>query len=206
MTRLWIAIASIGMSGCMSLASGSGPQVTRACSPEQAATLPEGARVELTKTWNEFGLVTERQYRTQRVGTVLKSSPEGVALINCTVEQRAGLGGINRQLNRIPYISRLFRNTGVAAFTVPVVWIPLDEIGDVRVVEPPPADYAPVDLTIETVSRPGPQFEAIGVDFDFATGEVSTSVVPVAPATEQPVVRRPAPPSQGESAGRQSLD
>lgn len=204
MTRLWIAIASIGMSGCLSLASRDS-QVTRACSPRQAAALPEGARVELTRAWNELGLVTERQYRTQRIGTVLKASPDGVALINCTVEQWAGAGGLNRQLNRIPYVSRLFRNTGVGAFTVPVVWVPLDEIGEVRVVEPPPADYAPVDLTIETVSRTGPQFEAIGVDFDFATGELSTSVVPVEPTTE-PVIRRPSPTPQSESPGRQSLD
>jgi len=206
MARLLFVIASIGMSGCLSLASGGGPRVAQTCSPDQAAALPQGARVELMHQWSESGLVSENRHVTKRVGTVLKSSPEGVALVNCVVEHRSSAD--NAVADRIPYLGRLYRNTGVGAETVPVVWVPLAEMGQVRVVEPPPADDVPLALEIDTAPRQ-PQFEGIGVDFDFANGDVSVSPVRVVEQVDTPTgksYRRYTLPAGGENPGVQSLD
>jgi hypothetical protein len=177
MTRLWIVIASVAMSGCMSLAARfESPQLDQACSADQAAALPEGARVELISETRMSGLMTEHVYRTKSVGTVLKSSRDGVALVNCVVEHRAGVvGRSNLSPVNFPYISRLFRNTGVGANTIPVVWLSLHEMGHVRIVEPPPADYIPLTLEIDTA--PHNLIEQIGVDFDFNTNEPSNQFV-----------------------------
>lgn len=201
MARLLFVFAALGMCGCLSLASsGASLAATRTCSPDQAAALPEGARVELMEIRDESGLVTDETHVTKRVGTVLKASPDGVALINCVVEFRNSRG--NNAAERIPYLGRLVRNTGVGMEAVPVVWVPLAQMGNVRIVEPPPADHVPLAVAIDT-RPPRPQYEMVGVDFDFNTGEVSTF------RGDGQVVERysPAPEAEeSDAAGVQSLD
>lgn len=213
MARLLFVFAALGMCGCLSLASGGASlAATRTCSPDQAAALPEGARVELMEIRDERGLVTDETHVTKRVGTVLKASPDGVALINCVVEFRNSRG--NNAAERIPYLGRLVRNTGVGMEAVPVVWVPLAEMGNVRIVEPPPADHVPLTLEIDT-APPRPLYEAIGVDFDFNTAAVSVSpqtrmVVEQVDGPTGRVYRRFAIPAEGEATeqavGTQSLD
>lgn len=200
MARLLFAFAALGMSGCLSLTStGASLADTRGCTPDQAAALPQGARVELMLIQNRSGLVTGGAHVTKRVGTVLKSSPDGVALINCVVEQRNQV--VNRVVDPLPVVGRLTRNTGVGMDAVPVVWVPLAEMGNVRIVEPPPADHVPLTLEIET-APPRPEFEAIGVEFDFSTGEAFS--VRAGESIGEPRGRGFIPPTDG--AGVQSLD
>lgn len=167
MTRLLIVAAAVTLNGCMSLtsaASSASMSATQSrCSPEEAAALPEGSRIQLTSEWIVDGVVSDQTHRTQRIGTVLKASPEGVALVNCSVEQRSSVE--NSILHKTPYLSRLHRNTGIGRSTIPVVWVPLEEMGSVRLLENPPAEYVSTGIHIDTTRHDF--FERIGVDFDF---------------------------------------
>jgi hypothetical protein len=98
--------------------------------------------------------------RATMTGVVLKAGPEGLALANCVLEGRSIHG--TPILNKLPYIGRQFKNTGVGRTVVPVQWVPLHEMSTVRVLEPPPADFvAPRIETANSLPR--------GVDFDYAT-------------------------------------
>lgn len=126
------------------------PQV----SAEEAAAVPEGAMVEI-----EGGCISGAS-RAKTTGTVLKAGPEGIALANCVREGHSMTG--TPILNKVPYVSRLYKNTGVGWEAVPVLWVPREAMSAVRVIEPPsPDDVAPA-IEIETaMSAP------LGVDFDF---------------------------------------
>lgn len=167
MTRLLIVAAAAILSGCMSLTSVASIPATSAassrCTPEEAAALPEGARIQLSSEWTVDGFASDQSHRTNRVGTILKASPEGVALVNCMVEQRSSVE--SPILRKLPHLSRLYRNTGVGRSTIPVVWVPVEEMGHVQVLEDPPADYISPGLRIDTTRDDF--FERIGVDFDF---------------------------------------
>ena len=68
-------------------------------------------------------------------------------------------------LNKIPYVSRLVKNTGVGAERVPVLWVSIRDITGVSVVEAPPPSFVAPQLQIDTNDEP--YFERIGIDFNF---------------------------------------
>lgn len=127
--------------------------------PAEAAAVPEGARVEIDRRF------INEETRATTWGVVLKASPEGLALANCRVAGTS-MHGVPIA-NKVPYVSRLFKNTGIGEQTVPVLWLPLDQISSVRVLEPPPADYVAPSIEINTAPP-----ERIGVDFDYQADEV----------------------------------
>jgi len=132
-------------------------------SAEDAAAVPAGSRVEI-----------ERRFATAETcatttGVVLKASPEGIALVNCTVQGTLIHGA--PLVNKLPYVSRLFKNTGVGRQAVPVLWVPLDEISAVSVVEPAPADYVAPQIEIETANTVHQ-----GVDFDFESPDAENPI------------------------------
>jgi len=127
-----------------------------------AAAVPEGARVEIVRCF------PNSDPRPTIFGVVLKASPQGLALANCTVIGTSMQG--TPILNKVPYTSRLFKTTGTGPQSVPVLWVPLQDISSVRVVEPPPADYVASSIEISTTEPP-----RIGVDFDYETAEAGVS-------------------------------
>lgn len=100
---------------------------------EEIAKLPTGAEVEITSQ-------TEQGARTIIVGTVLHTSPEGIALINC------------KAFTDVPFFSasRIFKTTETGAQRFPVKWIPSIEIKNTRVLQPAPVDYVAPKLNINT--------------------------------------------------------
>jgi hypothetical protein len=121
-------------------------------SAAEAAAVPEGSRVEIERRF------ANARTRATTTGVVLKAGPEGLALANCVVEGHS-MHGVPIA-NKLPYISRLFKNTGIGRTVVPVQWVALHEMSAVRVLEPPPPDF--VAPPIETSNSP-PR----GVDFDY---------------------------------------
>jgi hypothetical protein len=91
---------------------------------------------------------------------VLKASAEGIALANCTV-QGTSVHGVPI-VNKTPYVSRLFKNTGIGTESLPVLWVPLAEISDVKVLEQPPKDFVAPTIEISTANT-----QPVGVDIDF---------------------------------------
>lgn len=154
MIRMSLAILLGGvLCGCTSLMTTGSRDLDRfvpaRCSSEDVAALPAGAGVEVTND------SPDGRSRSRTTGTVLKGTINGVALFNCVVEQRNERGF--DAANRIPYVSRLFPNTGVGVSKVPVLWVPLDEIGTVRVVAPPPEGTVPPDIPFEALSGEVPE-------------------------------------------------
>jgi len=154
-------LCSFLLSGCALMLHDVEPSMAATQLPrltaEEAAAVPEGARVEIEHRYES----TDWEILT--TGTVLKSSPEGLALANCQVPGTPTGVPI---MNKVPYVSRLFKTTGTGPQPVPVLWVPLQDISSVRVVEPPPADYVASSIEISTTAPP-----KIGVDFDDATAE-----------------------------------
>lgn len=136
----------------------------------EVAALPPGAKVEILWDWNES--------RTRTVGEVLQASPNGVALMNVRIEGRHISG--TPILSKVPYVNRLFKNTGVGIQAVPVHWVPIASVTSVQVLTPPPEGYIAPQLAINTNDQP--EFERIGIDFDFATGD--TFEIPAATVSD----------------------
>jgi hypothetical protein len=128
----------------------------------EAAAVPEGARVEIVRCF------PNSDPHPAISGVVLKASPAGLALANCTVQ--GTMQGVPI-LNKLPYTSRLYKTTGTLTERLPVLWVPLHQISSVHVVEPPPEGYVPPQIEIDTESM-----IPRGVDFDFnaETGGIST--------------------------------
>jgi hypothetical protein len=126
-------------------------------SAEEAAALPEGARVAIEHR------IDTSNWETSTTGIVLKASPEDLALANCT-----GPGVPNGVpiVSKVSYFSRLYKATSTGAQHTPVLWLPLDQISSVSVLEPPPADYVATSIEINTTEPP-----RIGVDFDWQAEE-----------------------------------
>jgi hypothetical protein len=138
-------------------------------SADRAAAVPEGARVEIERRF------ASADTRATTTGVVLKSSPEGLALANCTV---AGMRMEGVPIaNKVPYASRLFKATGTPDEQLPVLWVPLDQISSVRVIEPPSKDYVSPAIQIETANT-----VRRGVDFDFNAPAAEESAVVEEPA------------------------
>lgn len=139
-------------------------------SPAAVAALPPGSRVLLLYVTDTSLL------RVQ--GEVLHASPNGVALMNAT---RQGWADHSTPvLSKVPYLNRLFKNTGVGTERLPVHWVPIDLISTAEVVQQPPDGYVAPQLAINTDDSP--IFDHIGVDFDFNVDET------VPPRFETPVM------------------
>jgi len=165
MHRILVAtLGSMILSGCTfyDVEPSSAALLLPRLSAEEAAAVPEGARVEIDRRF------TNTDTHATTSGVVLKASSEGLALANCTVAGTTTYG--TPIMNKVPYVSRMFKNTGIPPQQVPVLWLPLDQISAVHVLEPPPADYVPPSIEISTA-----QPERIGVDFDYATAHAERS-------------------------------
>jgi hypothetical protein len=153
------ALGLLVLSGCTMFSTAPSAGMTSALpqlSPERAAEVPEGARVEIERRY------TSGDWRAVTTGVVLKSSPEGLALANCTVQGTSYHG--TPIVSKLPYTGRLFKNTGIGTQQVPVLWLPVNEISAVKVLEPPPAGYVAPKIKIETANT-APR----GVDLDAQT-------------------------------------
>jgi hypothetical protein len=139
-------------------------------SPAELAALPPGSRVLLLYVTDTSSL------RVQ--GEVLHASPNGVALMNVTRQGWAEHG--TPVLSKVPYVNRLFKNTGVGTERLPVHWVPIDLISTAQVVQQPPEGYVAPQLAINTDDSP--VFERIGIDFDFNVDETAS------PRFETPVI------------------
>ncbi len=157
-----VILGSFVLSGCSLMLHDVEPSTAATPLPrlsaEEAAAVPEGAHVEIDRRF------TNAETRATTTGVVLKASPEGLALANCTVVGTSMTGV--PIMNKVPYVSRLYKNTGVGTETLPVLWIPLDQISSVQILEPPPADYVAPSIEISTTEPP-----RIGVDFDWQAEE-----------------------------------
>lgn len=163
MLRFVVLIAVCGMlTGCMLFPSldvviveppTTVPRPTVA--PEEVAALPPGAKVEVL--W-ELGDSTIRT-----VGEVLHTSPQGVALMNVRREARHETA--TPIMSKLPYVGRMYKNTGVGVVAQPVHWTPIFQMTSVKVLTPPPEGYVAPQLAIDTKEL-NQEFEGVGVDFD----------------------------------------
>ena len=164
------AIACLTLSGCtvflhpISTSEVSELPADAIVSATDIAALAEGSRVHI----NRKQVANDR---SEIVGTVLKASPQGIALMNCENHGRAERSV--PVLNKVPYVSRLFKNTGVGVERVPVLWVSIRDISAVSVIEAPPSNYVAPQLPLDTSDEP--YFERIGVDFDFNAPPTSAS-------------------------------
>lgn len=139
------ALLCAPLCGCMSFTTAQSLGLVKLvepthCAAEEVAALPAGAQVELAYD------APDGRFRSCTTGIVLKATPDGVALYNCVVQERNEVGF--DAANRILYVSRLFRNTGVGAWETPVLWVPLDQIGGVQILTPPPEGYVAPNLPL----------------------------------------------------------
>ncbi len=145
------------------------PLPTQGVRPTEVAALPPGSKVEILWQYDTS--------RTRTVGEVLHASPQGVALINARIEARHESG--TPVMSRVPYVNRLFKNTGVGVQAVPVQWVSILQMTTATVITPPPEGYVAPQLAIDT--QEGLMFERIGLDFDFpipdGDGEIDVSNV-----------------------------
>ena len=139
-------------------------EIPTVASPAEIAALPPGSQVALSR-------MTETS-RFRVTGEVLHASSDGVALMNVTREAREEHG--TPILSKVPYVNRLFKNTGVGMERLPVYWVPIRQIATAQVLQAPPDGYVAPQLAINTDDRP--YFERIGIDFDFnVDGEMVTT-------------------------------
>ena len=155
-------IACLALSGCTAILHPvASPAATKthsegAVSASEIASMAEGSRVHINKK-------PVANYESGIVGTVLKASPQGLALMNCENHGRTEQGV--PIVNKLPYINRLFKNTGVGVERVPVLWVSIRDIASLSVIEAPPSNYAAPQIPLDTNDEP--YFERIGIDFDF---------------------------------------
>lgn len=171
MPRIMLLIVVSGMlTGCQlfpspSTVSDLPPIPISGAQPTEVAALPPGSKVEI---------IWELDYpHTRTVGEVLHASPQGVALMNARIESRDERS--TPVMSKVPYVNRLFKNTGVGIQAVPVHWVPILHMTTARVLEPPPEGYVAPQLAIDpTIAR---EYERIGIDFDFNVDETFESPV-----------------------------
>lgn len=124
--------------------------------PADVAALKPGSQVQVrcmtTDVQQEF------------TGTVLKASPQGIALINCV--KLATNDTTNPVVKQIPYMNRLFKSVAVDREQVPVQWVSINEIINASELAPPPSNYVPPPIDLNLAGGAPPQ--RIGVDFDFS--------------------------------------
>ncbi len=171
MPRIMLLIVVSGMlTGCQlfpspSTVSDLPPIPISGVRPTEVAALPPGSKVEI--------LWELENHRTRTVGEVLHASPQGIALMNTRIEARHEQG--TPVMSKVPYVNRLFKNTGVGIQAVPVHWVPILHMTTARVLEPPPEGYVAPQLAIDTtIAR---EYERIGIDFDFNVDETFESPV-----------------------------
>ena len=160
--RIFLVIAGIATNGCMIVAPGATLHqlhrilpISTEVTPTDVAALKPGSQVlircETPNTLKEFQ------------GTVLPASPNGVALMNCIKSGR--METRTSKVLRVPYVNRLFKNTGVGRESIPVQWVSIREMTSASEISSPPPDYVAPQLDINTNDEPF--FERIDVDFDF---------------------------------------
>jgi hypothetical protein len=144
---------------------------TQPVAPTILEQIPPGARVTLRNHTSHGGSET----RTETTGTVLHASRDGIALMNVQVQSRQMTA--TPVLSKTPYVSRLFKNTGVGMDSVPVLWVDADKIAEATVIAAPDPNVQTPSLALDTnrLQREHQQFERIGIDFDYATGAVTQS-------------------------------
>lgn len=140
-------------------------------SGEEIAAIPVGSTVSIENIMPEAFCFT--------TGEVLHASPHGLALMNAAQDQRSWHG--DTTMSKVPYVNRLFKNTGLGQKRLPVYWVPTREITNISVLKPPPEGYVAPQLAIDTNDEL--EFERIGLDFDFNVDEefevpTGTGVVP----------------------------
>ncbi len=135
-------------------------------SPDEVAAIPVGATVSIE------GLMPEAICFT--MGEVLHASPQGLALMNVSRDDRSWYD--TPALSKVPYVSRLYKNTGVSQQRFPVLWVSVREMTKVDVLQPPPEGYVDPQLAINTDDAP--EFERIGIDFDFNVDEEEVDYFP----------------------------
>ena len=154
-------IACMVLSGCTAILHPvATPSVTKshsegAVSASEIASMVEGSRVHINKK-------PVANCESEIVGTVLKASPQGLALMNCENHGRSTHGV--PIVSRVPYVNRLFKNTGVGVDRVPVLWVSIRDIASVSVIQAPPSNYTAPQIPLDTSDEP--YFERIGVDFN----------------------------------------
>jgi len=157
MVRFFTLVAGLCvLSGCTMFESAPGTAATDVLpqvAPERAAEMQPGTKVEIERRF------ASAQTRATTTGVVLKASADGLALANCTVQGTSIHG--SPIVSKLPYTGRLFKNTGVGTEQLPVLWVPLNEISAVKVLEPAPAEYVAPEITIESANT-----TPKGVDFD----------------------------------------
>jgi hypothetical protein len=155
---LWAAITSLAaLGGCASAPITA--DVAQAISPTTLEGLPTGSKVKL------ISLSTPTS-TTETTGIVLQSSSAGVALMNAVVYSHEQTG--MPVLSRVPYASRMFKNTGVGVFAVPVLWVSAEVIAEATVTAPPDPDQPLPSLALNSKpyqSEHDGQHERIGIDF-----------------------------------------
>ncbi|MFO1092209.1 MAG: hypothetical protein U0992_02705 [Planctomycetaceae bacterium] len=109
-------------------------------SAERTGQVPEGARVEIERRY------ASADTRATTTGVVLKASPEGLALANCTTAGKSATGV--PIASKVPYVSRLFKNTGIAHEEMPVLWVPVDQISSVKVLAPKPDGFVAPNIEV----------------------------------------------------------
>ena len=146
--------------------------------PYAASSIIEGqdpsaspGKVAKLEPGTEISIVERRTSGTKVItrGTVLKSGPEGIALINCVRS-----AWTSPQATPLPFLlgaTGVFKNSGVGATHVPVQWISIREMTSVSVLNPSPEHYVAPQVAIDM--NDSQFFERIGIDFDFDTKDGS---------------------------------
>lgn len=122
--------------------------------PADVAALKPGSQVQIQCQTADM----QQQFQ----GTVLKASPQGIALINC--EKLAMNDTTNPVVKQIPYMNRLFKSVDVDREQVPVQWVSIGEIINAAEIAPPPSNYVPPPIDLNIAERPVPK--KLGIDFD----------------------------------------
>ena len=130
-------------------------------SSEVVAGLQPGAVVHI--------LYDSPQIKTSLIGTVLHTSPQGVALMNCKRVVRSNYEA--SIASRLPYYRRIFKESGIGQEHVPVLWASIQKMTAVVVIEPPPADYVAPQFDLDTNDKI--VFERIEIEFGTETQQRS---------------------------------
>ena len=140
--------------GCMTLASPESfgiPEYVLAehSSPDEVVALPPGGEIQVSFD------SPDGRVRRRTTGTVLKATPEGVALFNCIVERRHERGPAGAHY--VPFARQMLVQTVVGRGRYPVLWIPISEMGEVKVLAAPPEGYVSPDIPFEALPGEVPE-------------------------------------------------
>jgi hypothetical protein len=139
----------------------------------QVGELQAGQQVQLFTDSNTENTVTRYQTEiktrfTQVAGTVVSVDDQRIVLCDAiTITQSARMTG-TPIVSKVPYFSRLFKNSGIAHESVPIpgeISIPRSEI----------LLAGELSSSGAEMLNQAQQFERIGIDFDFSNGRTQPS-------------------------------